>query len=213
MYCLFLYVPKPIRENPADAKKIIPKPKKKLYAHTHSLELYHLRNENQLESDGSRSGSSLSLRNIVGPVGSGIGSAITPGGTSSNTQSPHHHHPSQNQHHPHNLHPPHRGVHRSISATNSTKPSRRASSGGESLRESVASHAAGARVYSLSLSLSFFTSQTKNLSFLLFLSQFSLSFFFYLPIFVFNNSKILRRPHFVYTLFFPHHLIIFLILP
>ncbi|ODN05672.1 MAP/microtubule affinity-regulating kinase 3 [Orchesella cincta] len=81
------------------------------------------RRSSDLESDGSRSGSSLSLRNIVGP-GSGGGSAITPGGTSSNAQSP-----------------SHRGVHRSISATNS-KPSRRASSGGESLRESVASHAA-----------------------------------------------------------------------
>lgn len=203
---------KPIRENPADAKKNYTKTKKNC-THTHSLlNCTTYETKNQLESDGSRSGSSLSLRNIVGPVGSGIGSAITPGGTSSNTQSPHHHHPSQNQHHPHNLHPPHRGVHRSISATNSTKPSRRASSGGESLRESVASHAAGARVYSLSLYLSLFTSQTKNLSFLLFLSQFSLSFFFCLPIFVFNNSKFLRRPHFVYTLFFPH-LIIFLILP
>ncbi|CAL8110672.1 unnamed protein product [Orchesella dallaii] len=73
------------------------------------------RRSSDLESDGSRSGSSLSLRNIVGPI-SGGGSAVTPGGTSSNAQSP-----------------SHRGVHRSISATNS-KPSRRASSGGESLR-------------------------------------------------------------------------------
>ncbi|KAK7866590.1 hypothetical protein R5R35_010425 [Gryllus longicercus] len=58
------------------------------------------------ESDGSRSGSSLSLRNIP--------PAVTPG----NAQSPSH---------------SHRGVHRSISATNA-KPSRRASSGGETLR-------------------------------------------------------------------------------
>lgn len=56
----------------------------------------------QTESDGSRSGSSLSLRNIVGP---GAINALASGGT---TQSPH------------------KGVHRSISATNS-KPSRRAS--------------------------------------------------------------------------------------
>ncbi|KAK7866589.1 hypothetical protein R5R35_010425 [Gryllus longicercus] len=62
------------------------------------------------ESDGSRSGSSLSLRNIP--------PAVTPG----NAQSPSH---------------SHRGVHRSISATNA-KPSRRASSGGETLRESQA---------------------------------------------------------------------------
>ena len=63
----------------------------------------------QPESDGSRSGSSLSLRNIP------------PGGASGgNAQSPSH---------------GHRGVHRSISATN-PKPSRRASSGGETLRES-----------------------------------------------------------------------------
>ncbi|XP_069677067.1 serine/threonine-protein kinase MARK2-like isoform X4 [Periplaneta americana] len=60
------------------------------------------------ESDGSRSGSSLSLRNIPPAV------------TQGNAQSPSH---------------SHRGVHRSISATNS-KPSRRASSGGETLRES-----------------------------------------------------------------------------
>nr|CAD7260490.1 unnamed protein product [Timema shepardi] len=60
------------------------------------------------ESDGSRSGSSLSLRNIPPAVSLG------------NAQSPSH---------------SHRGVHRSISATNA-KPSRRASSGGETLRES-----------------------------------------------------------------------------
>ncbi|PNF36825.1 hypothetical protein B7P43_G09622 [Cryptotermes secundus] len=60
------------------------------------------------ESDGSRSGSSLSLRNIPPAVAQG------------NAQSPSH---------------SHRGVHRSISATNA-KPSRRASSGGETLRES-----------------------------------------------------------------------------
>ncbi|XP_055308271.1 MAP/microtubule affinity-regulating kinase 3-like [Sitodiplosis mosellana] len=64
------------------------------------------------ESDGSRSGSSLSLRNIAGndtAAGSG-------GGGTSSVQSP-----------------THRGVHRSISAS-STKPSRRASSGAETLR-------------------------------------------------------------------------------
>lgn len=62
----------------------------------------------QPESDGSRSGSSLSLRNIAND-----GNAA--GNTS--VQSP-----------------THRGVHRSISAS-STKPSRRASSGGETLRK------------------------------------------------------------------------------
>lgn len=64
------------------------------------------RRSSDLESDGSRSGSSLSLRNAC----------LTPGrGESSGaTQSPSH---------------SHRGVHRSVSATNS-KPSRRASSGG-----------------------------------------------------------------------------------
>jgi len=64
------------------------------------------------ESDGSRSGSSLSLRNIAGNdnvTGSG-------GGGTTSIQSP-----------------THRGVHRSISAS-STKPSRRASSGAETLR-------------------------------------------------------------------------------
>ncbi|XP_020710968.2 MAP/microtubule affinity-regulating kinase 3-like isoform X4 [Athalia rosae] len=67
------------------------------------------------ESDGSRSGSSLSLRNIPPQVGSGGGGG---GGTGTGgaVQSP-----------------SHRGVHRSISASN-PKPSRRASSGGETLR-------------------------------------------------------------------------------
>ncbi|XP_067627704.1 serine/threonine-protein kinase MARK2 isoform X8 [Eurosta solidaginis] len=60
------------------------------------------------ESDGSRSGSSLSLRNM-----GGTDAAAT---TNSTAQSP-----------------THRGVHRSISASN-TKPSRRASSGAETLR-------------------------------------------------------------------------------
>uniref|UniRef100_A0A1B6DFJ7 MAP/microtubule affinity-regulating kinase 3 n=1 Tax=Clastoptera arizonana TaxID=38151 RepID=A0A1B6DFJ7_9HEMI len=63
------------------------------------------------ESDGSRSGSSLSLRNIQPVSGTSTGTT--------NAQSP-----------------SHRGVHRSISATNA-KPSRRASSGGETLREST----------------------------------------------------------------------------
>lgn len=66
----------------------------------------------QPESDGSRSGSSLSLRNMAG-------SGTATGTTTTNAQSP-----------------SHRGVHRSISATNA-KPSRRASSGGETLREST----------------------------------------------------------------------------
>lgn len=64
----------------------------------------------QPESDGSRSGSSLSLRNLTGPDGIQTG-------TNSQVQSP-----------------THRRVHRSISAT-STNPSRRASSGGETLRK------------------------------------------------------------------------------
>lgn len=64
----------------------------------------------QPESDGSRSGSSLSLRNLTGPD-------AAPPGTNSQVQSP-----------------THRRVHRSISAT-STNPSRRASSGGETLRK------------------------------------------------------------------------------
>lgn len=63
----------------------------------------------QPESDGSRSGSSLSLRNIAGNDTTVVGNA--------SVQSP-----------------THRGVHRSISAS-STKPSRRASSGGETLRK------------------------------------------------------------------------------
>ncbi|XP_043461258.1 serine/threonine-protein kinase MARK2-like isoform X5 [Leptopilina heterotoma] len=67
------------------------------------------------ESDGSRSGSSLSLRNIPPQVSSGGGGG-SGGGTGGAVQSP-----------------SHRGVHRSSSATN-PKPSRRASSGGESLR-------------------------------------------------------------------------------
>uniref|UniRef100_A0A182X092 non-specific serine/threonine protein kinase n=1 Tax=Anopheles quadriannulatus TaxID=34691 RepID=A0A182X092_ANOQN len=78
----------------------------------------------QSESDGSRSGSSLSLRNIAGNEGAAAGN--------SQVQSP-----------------THRGVHRSISAS-STKPSRRASSGGETLRvgptTAVAAAAAAAAV-------------------------------------------------------------------
>lgn len=65
----------------------------------------------QPESDGSRSGSSLSLRNIAGNDGAAVGN--------SSVQSP-----------------THRGVHRSISAS-STKPSRRASSGAETLRKCI----------------------------------------------------------------------------
>ncbi|XP_068144718.1 serine/threonine-protein kinase MARK2 isoform X6 [Drosophila tropicalis] len=73
------------------------------------------------ESDGSRSGSSLSLRNISGnDAGGNAGSA--------NVQSP-----------------THRGVHRSISAS-STKPSRRASSGAETLRVGPTNAAATAAV-------------------------------------------------------------------
>ncbi|XP_046821504.1 serine/threonine-protein kinase MARK2-like isoform X11 [Vespa crabro] len=67
------------------------------------------------ESDGSRSGSSLSLRTIPAQVGSG-GGGSSGGGTGGAVQSP-----------------SHRSVHRSISASN-PKPSRRASSGGETLR-------------------------------------------------------------------------------
>ncbi|XP_012285143.1 serine/threonine-protein kinase MARK2 isoform X14 [Orussus abietinus] len=63
------------------------------------------------ESDGSRSGSSLSLRNIPPQVSSG-GGGTGGGGTGGAVQSP-----------------SHRGVHRSISASN-PKSSRRASSGG-----------------------------------------------------------------------------------
>ncbi|XP_045138308.1 serine/threonine-protein kinase MARK2-like isoform X4 [Portunus trituberculatus] len=65
------------------------------------------RRSSDLESDGSRSGSSLSLRNT----------SLTPRGQESSgaAQSPSH---------------SHRGVHRSVSATNSKPSSRRASSGG-----------------------------------------------------------------------------------
>ncbi|XP_047492788.1 serine/threonine-protein kinase MARK2-like isoform X14 [Penaeus chinensis] len=72
------------------------------------------RRSSDLESDGSRSGSSLSLRNTC----------LTPRGQESSgaAQSPSH---------------SHRGVHRSVSATNS-KPSRRASSGGETIRAGAA---------------------------------------------------------------------------
>jgi len=58
----------------------------------------------------------LSLRNIPPQVGSGGGGGSS-GGTGGAVQSP-----------------SHRGVHRSISASN-PKPSRRASSGGETLRK------------------------------------------------------------------------------
>ncbi|XP_076635562.1 serine/threonine-protein kinase MARK2 isoform X3 [Colletes latitarsis] len=69
------------------------------------------------ESDGSRSGSSLSLRNIPPQAGSGgSGGGGSGGGTGGAVQSP-----------------SHRGVHRSISASN-PKPSRRVSSVIESLR-------------------------------------------------------------------------------
>ncbi|XP_078048196.1 serine/threonine-protein kinase MARK2-like isoform X3 [Augochlora pura] len=69
------------------------------------------------ESDGSRSGSSLSLRNIPPQAGSGGGGGGgSGGGTGGAVQSP-----------------SHRGVHRSISASN-PKPSRRVSSGLETLR-------------------------------------------------------------------------------
>lgn len=67
--------------------------------------------ELQPESDGSRSGSSLSLRNVSG------NDANNATGGSSSVQSP-----------------THRGVHRSISAS-STKPNRRASSGAETIRK------------------------------------------------------------------------------
>ncbi|XP_015433048.1 PREDICTED: serine/threonine-protein kinase MARK2-like isoform X2 [Dufourea novaeangliae] len=71
------------------------------------------------ESDGSRSGSSLSLRNIPPQAGSGGGGGGgTGGGTGGAVQSP-----------------SHRGVHRSSSASN-PKPSRRVSSGLETLRGS-----------------------------------------------------------------------------
>ncbi|XP_057323545.1 serine/threonine-protein kinase MARK2-like isoform X9 [Microplitis mediator] len=67
------------------------------------------------ESDGSRSGSSLSLRNIPPQASSGAGGG-SGGSTGGTVQSP-----------------SHRGVHRSISASNA-KPSRRASAGVETLR-------------------------------------------------------------------------------
>ncbi|XP_025198848.1 serine/threonine-protein kinase MARK2-like isoform X2 [Melanaphis sacchari] len=70
------------------------------------------RKSNDPESDGSRSGSSLSLRGITGP-NPGVNNANNVAAVNNTNQSP-----------------SHRGVHRSISATNS-KPSRRASSGGE----------------------------------------------------------------------------------
>ncbi|XP_022170002.1 serine/threonine-protein kinase MARK2-like isoform X4 [Myzus persicae] len=70
------------------------------------------RKSNDPESDGSRSGSSLSLRGITGP-NPGINNTNNVSAVNNTNQSP-----------------SHRGVHRSISATNS-KPSRRASSGGE----------------------------------------------------------------------------------
>lgn len=66
----------------------------------------------QPESDGSRSGSSLSLRGITGP-NPGVNNTNNAVAVNNTNQSP-----------------SHRGVHRSISATNS-KPNRRASSGGE----------------------------------------------------------------------------------
>ncbi|KAL1124799.1 hypothetical protein AAG570_001420, partial [Ranatra chinensis] len=67
------------------------------------------------ESDGSRSGSSLSLRALQGSVGAS-GGGSSPGGGGGG------------------------GVHRSVSATNA-KPSRRASSGGETLHHPHQSHA------------------------------------------------------------------------
>ncbi|XP_014207623.1 serine/threonine-protein kinase MARK2 isoform X3 [Copidosoma floridanum] len=73
------------------------------------------RKSNDPESDGSRSGSSLSLRNIP-PQVSSAGGAGGGAGTGGAAQSP-----------------SHRSVHRSISASN-PKPSRRASSGAETLR-------------------------------------------------------------------------------
>lgn len=67
----------------------------------------------QPESDGSRSGSSLSLKNIAGQ----------PQATSQSTAQS----------------PSHRGVHRSISATH-TKPNRRSSSGGNCFHRSDVSY-------------------------------------------------------------------------
>lgn len=76
-----------------------------------------LRHILQPESDGSRSGSSLSLRNIAGNDVAAAAAAAAAASGNSSVQSP-----------------THRGVHRSISASN-TKPGRRASSGAETLRE------------------------------------------------------------------------------
>lgn len=84
--------------------------KKNSYSKTVCNNIYYI--IYQPESDGSRSGSSLSLRNIAGND-----TASGSGGGSTSVQSP-----------------THRGVHRSISAS-STKPSRRASSGAETLRK------------------------------------------------------------------------------
>ncbi|XP_070508420.1 serine/threonine-protein kinase MARK2-like isoform X9 [Chironomus tepperi] len=78
------------------------------YDDVHATYLLISRKNTDPESDGSRSGSSLSLRNLTGEA--------VPPGANSQVQSP-----------------THRRVHRSISAT-STNPSRRASSGGETLR-------------------------------------------------------------------------------
>lgn len=74
------------------------------YDDVHATYLLISRKNTDPESDGSRSGSSLSLRNLTGPD-------AAQAGTNSQVQSP-----------------THRRVHRSISAT-STNPSRRASSG------------------------------------------------------------------------------------
>ncbi|KAG5668120.1 hypothetical protein PVAND_016073 [Polypedilum vanderplanki] len=78
------------------------------YDDVHATYLLISRKNTDPESDGSRSGSSLSLRNLTGDAAQQ--------GANSQVQSP-----------------THRRVHRSISAT-STNPSRRASSGGETLR-------------------------------------------------------------------------------
>ncbi|CAG7689955.1 unnamed protein product [Allacma fusca] len=81
------------------------------------------RRTSDLESDGSRSGSSLSLRNIVGGIGPG--NAAQPSTPSQQTG---------NSNQGSGTSPAHRGVSRSISASNSSKTSRRASSGAETLR-------------------------------------------------------------------------------
>ncbi|KAI5704735.1 hypothetical protein M8J76_003784 [Diaphorina citri] len=78
------------------------------------------------ESDGSRSGSSLSLRNLQPGSGGGATGGSGGGGGGGAAQSP-----------------SHRGVHRSISASNA-KPSRRASSGGETLRGAPVTSSGGA---------------------------------------------------------------------